>query len=807
MQKITTEFYNLITRGLGIRNPNGSFPAGNSVLAVSGPSGNLQPTRDVNLNSVTAAYVTTDDLTATNINVSGTQTVKDVNVTGNLTAASVTTDDLTATNISVSGTPTFKDVNVTGNLTAASVTTDELTAKNISVSGTQTVSDVNVTGKLTAAEANLAGTLITDEGITSKQAIVGFVEAETVHVSFDFIANGAAIKGTVVADRAEIKENLSTATAIVSGTLTTGDTNVLNILNTADMNVSKTLNANNTNVIGTLNAVDTNVTGTLNVTGSSTTNDITASGDIIANNNNIYAYGDGNMTGSVQSEYQTLMDLNSANRHETYLWAQNNDLFWQNGPDTANKSLTGWGPLLAPEAHIVIPDATNQTDINEAVVRVITTLINRGIILTSVEAQTAKTITFSSPCKISFNVRAISSPDIIESYVVSREISTPGLDVLCTELTSTSSYIKFDYAQSTQYVVIRVAPGYTYTIDDIDEYGQAVRFLNHIGVQNQMNVCYGGLTPAYSFSITGFSLLTYPPNTDSPVAAPTIADAYVGPAPRDPTSLTITIMAAPAPVPPLTSPNEVKYYGIYLNGVNYDLIPATSSSYTFLNLTPATSYTISASSIDLYNETLVGVRSSVVISSGPLVVPWPPAGYVSKILQTARTATPTPAGPYTDIPNPGASGSLVPYRRDTTFYQSFRFNIIPKSTLTDICLQINSDDGFKITFTGLQPTSSVSSPPDPLLNLTGTNLSPATGGQYQYSQPITLTENQIYPVQIDYYNLQNLRTGESTPSIFAITYVTPTAASPWSLGWKNTCPTLDVLPLQNLMQFCFIPTS
>jgi hypothetical protein len=285
-----------------------------------------------------------------------------------------------------------------------------------------------------------------------------------------------------------------------------------------------------------------------------------------------------------------------------------------------------------------------------------------------------------------------------------------------------------------------------------------------------------------------------------------IADAYVGPASRDPTSLKITI-TAPVVAPPLTLPNVVKYYGIYLDDVTYDIIPASSTEYTFLNLNPDTVYKISASSIDLYNETLVGARSTVLISSGTVVVSWPPANYDStKILQTARTPIPTPNGPYFQVANPGVSGSLVGYHRDTTFYQSFQFTIIPKSTLTNICLQINSDDGFKITFTGLQPETSVLPLPNPILNLTGTNLSPATGGQYQYSQPITLLENQIYPVQIDYYNLKNLNTGAYTPSVFAITYVTPTAASPWSLGWRNTCPALDVLLLQNLMQFCFIPT-
>jgi hypothetical protein len=496
---------------------------------------------------------------------------------------------------------------------------------------------------------------------------------------------------------------------------------------------------------------------------------------------NFQVTGDGNLTGSAQAEYITLPDLNILNRHETYLWAQGDDILWQNGGAQPNISLTAWMGLLAPNpVSVVRPTGPADTlNMQNATYALITTLLDRGILLK--EAATPPTLRFNSSTNIRFTTFLTADPtDAAERKTTLFPITSPynpAMNTLCSDVTTalsgTGVQTALVYDISQQLVRILINPGYSLTINDVGAYGESTRFMNHLGIgESQILPSYETDVPNYSFTITGPSFLALTPNNDSPLASPVLGAGAV-------TTYTYTFTITPPSLAGLTGDNLLQYYGIFLNGTKYDIIDATNTSWTITGLTPSTSYTVAVSAIDKYNES---PQASLAFTTSAIVIPWPPAGYTLGIRRNGIV-----------IPSPVNDVLVTPVRTSPALNNTYSFSIIPKSTLTGICLRISVDDGCVIRFTGTQPGGA---PPNPFVNIPGPQPGATFGGIYQFSQPINMIANTIYDVSITYYN------NRSTSAEFYLAYVQPTVEIPWSSNPNYACPQLNVLLGQNLFAIC-----
>ena len=496
---------------------------------------------------------------------------------------------------------------------------------------------------------------------------------------------------------------------------------------------------------------------------------------------NFQVTGDGNLTGSAQAEYITLPDLNILNRHETYLWAQGDDILWQNGGTQPNISLTAWMGLLAPNtaSPVVRPSGPTDTiNMQNATYALITTLLDRGILLT--EAASPPTLRFNSSTNIRFTTFLTADPtDVAERKTVTYPvaISSPVMNTLCSSVTSALSgagveaALVYDTVQ--QLVRILVNSGYSLTINDVGAYGESTRFMNHLGIgESQILPSYETDVPNYSFTITGPSFLALTPNNDAPLAAPVLVAGAL-------TSFTYTFTITAPSTAGLTGDNLLQYYGIFLGGIKNNIIDATNGSWTITGLSPSSTYTVAVSAIDKYNES---PQASLTFTTPAVVIPWPPAGYTLGIRRNGVGGAP----PVNDI-------LVTPIRTSPALNNTYSFSIIPNTTLSGICLRISVDDGCVIRFTGTQPGGS---PPNPFVNIPGPQPGATFGGIYQFSQPINLTANTVYDVSITYYNNQ------STSAEFYLAYVQPTVDIPWSSNPNYACPPLNALLGQNLFAIC-----
>ena len=226
---------------------------------------------------------------------------------------------------------------------------------------------------------------------------------------------------------------------------------------------------------------------------------------------------------------------------------------------------------------------------------------------------------------------------------------------LCTALTNLvnvegnalADYVTFTYNSSSNPLQVRVAPtrpvidaGYYIALLDIDRVGEAQRFMNHLGFHDISSIPFGPL-PVFFPPTKGGNPLYYPvtsmhtnqylpyifngaivghqmiagykyPNNDVPLLSPSDVDLTTPQA----TSIVITINPPHVDVSGLQPStvqqlgNELRYFGVYLNGTPIWIIDATlplpiTQTVTFENSflqTPKNIITIT--SIDCFNETL-----------------------------------------------------------------------------------------------------------------------------------------------------------------------------------------------------------
>jgi len=109
-------------------------------------------------------------------------------------------------------------------------------------------------------------------------------------------------------------------------------------------------------------------------------NTISTDGDIVVNNANLYVYGDQNLTGSVQATYITLLDP-SQNNVDTYLWANNQNLYWQNTTETTNIS-QAVNNMSIGDSIQQITGLSTLSDVKTALNQLLTLFGNRKIFVT-----------------------------------------------------------------------------------------------------------------------------------------------------------------------------------------------------------------------------------------------------------------------------------------------------------------------------------------------------------------------------------------------------------------------------------------
>jgi cytoskeletal protein CcmA (bactofilin family) len=727
------------------------------------------------------------------LDVSGATTLGDLAVQGTLDVSGLTVlnDLIVVGTFDVSGTPTFTNLYLEGTLGVSG----ETTLNNTSLQGT-----LDVSGATTLNNTTVRGTLDVSGATTLNNTTV----RGTLDVSGATTLNNTTVRGTLdVSGAATLGDVTVTGTLDVSGAATLHD--ILSVDGKTILNstlyVADDTALNNVAVQGALDVSgDTTLTGLFiqnpdgsypadgsvpAITGLSgevawTPVNIDGASNLTVPLANFQVTGDGNLTGSAQAEYITLPDLNILNRHETYLWAQGDDILWQNGGTQPNISLTDWMRLLAPNpVSVVRPSGpTDTVNMQNATYALITTLLDRGILLTA--AASPPTLRFNSSTNIRFTTFLTADPtDVSKRKTVTYPVvvSTPAMNALCSSVSSALSGASvkatMEYDTVQQLVRILVNSGYSLTINDVGAYGESTRFMNHLGIgESQILPSYETDVPNYSFTITGPSFLALTPNNDVPLAAPVLAAGAV-------TSFTYTFTITAPSTAGLTGDNLLQYYGIFLGGVKNNIIDATNGSWTLTGLTPVTTYTVAVSAIDKYNES---PQASLTFTTPAVVIPWPPAGYTLGIRRNGVGGAP----PVNDI-------LVTPIRVSPALNNTYSFSIIPKTTLTGICLRISVDDGCVIRFTGLQPGGA---PPNPFVNIPGPQPGATFGGIYQFSQPINMTANTVYDVSITYYN------NRSTSAEFYLAYVQPTVEIPWSSNPNYACPQLNALLGQNLFAIC-----
>ena len=111
--------------------------------------------------------------------------------------------------------------------------------------------------------------------------------------------------------------------------------------------------------------------------------DFTVNGELKVNNGNITVTGDGDLTGSVKTEYVTLPDY--ASKSETYLWADKNTLLWQSGIigtiPPRESDVFGWTSKLAQTSNF--PQLASNATLSQVISAYNNLLVefyNRGVI-------------------------------------------------------------------------------------------------------------------------------------------------------------------------------------------------------------------------------------------------------------------------------------------------------------------------------------------------------------------------------------------------------------------------------------------
>lgn len=145
------------------------------------------------------------------------------------------------------------------------------------------------------------------------------------------------------------------------------------------------------------------------IANNNSSNDFTVKGELNVNEGNITVTGDGNLTGSVKTEYITLPDYVS--KSETYLWADRDTLLWQSGiigtVPPRESDVFGWTSKLAQTSNI--PQLGSSTSLETLITKYNELLIefyNRGVIFANPKPPQSSVYAFDV-----FSVNTVIVPD------------------------------------------------------------------------------------------------------------------------------------------------------------------------------------------------------------------------------------------------------------------------------------------------------------------------------------------------------------------------------------------------------------
>jgi hypothetical protein len=400
---------------------------------------------------------------------------------------------------------------------------------------------------------------------------------------------------------------------------------------------------------------------------------ITQSGDIVANDANIVATGSGTITGQIQGNVVNLADPTALNP-DTYLYANSGDLLWQNPTTSSTVNISqgildlGIDPsgynFSQPQ-----PIGPSLTWTQNTLLSLLD-IFNRKQIFISYTDNSGSTppIDYLPPYSAIFNskcgvlIRVVNALGIpangVGDFVFYGNANNGSIQYsltnLCTALTNLvnvegnalADYVTFTYNSGSNPLQVRVAPttpvidsGFYIALLDIDRVGEAQRFMNHLGFHDISSIPFGPL-PVFFPPVLGGNPLYYPvtsqhtnqylpyifngaivghqmvgiykyPNNDVPLLSPRaeVSNPLA-------TSIVVTITVPHVDVSGLQPStvqqlgNELRYFGVYLNGTPIWIIDATlplpiTQTVTFENSflqTPKNIITIT--SIDCFNETL-----------------------------------------------------------------------------------------------------------------------------------------------------------------------------------------------------------
>ena len=337
-------------------------------------------------------------------------------------------------------------------------------------------------------------------------------------------------------------------------------------------------------------------------------------------------------------------------------------------------------------------------------------------------------------------------------------------------------------------MTIKVAPGYSFIFTDPIIYGSGTRFLNHVGLTN--------ILPSYP-THTGFvgSFNPYSSVTGSTIVDPTGNQYPIPVQPNTPTVVAGSIDTSGFTVD-ISSSNisGVNQTGIYLDVSatgfhSRDIVPSSSTSYTFHGLSSGTEFQVAISYLTDYDEGQLS-SASAIITTDPSFAPI--SGYFTQTIYDSFGSDPrsinfgqppnyfdsTKYGSVTShirniamATQPG--GYLVQYRNPGyDIYQS-SFYISPDVTTNDVLLWIVSDDGCAINYTEYDSAGALVASTVNLITLWVQTAGAATGGPWFYPSDASQNGILLNWTAGNYYRFDCVSMNVANDTTFALYYSQP----------------------------------
>ncbi len=318
-------------------------------------------------------------------------------------------------------------------------------------------------------------------------------------------------------------------------------------------------------------------------------------GNSLEVNGNASVLGPGTSRGILTTDYLDLVSHDVPNL-STAMLVQNNSLYWRNVAGQM-QDVFGAAKQLVPDVPLMELNAAAALPVVIAQLNALTKALSDHHVCVIYTPLTTVIMPFQTPQAVLFATYPTSDPTMVNSVTIPFGVNiTPGLAldsiVLALDSVFTSNGMPLSASVSGGTVTLTPSAGYKFLWKDGGSPGSGYRFSSHIGFDG-----YNAYEP-YSTAISGTALVNpiVQPAIPSAPAAPTLVGAAT------PTSITVSV--APG------SSGQAAI--LYLNGKPVLAIGITTPwQYTFTGLTPNTTYSISASYANNYDEGPVGPALNV----------------------------------------------------------------------------------------------------------------------------------------------------------------------------------------------------